>query len=301
MRRFWPLFLFLLLFIIVLIAIKLESTRSATQINTDPQRIISLSPSITETLFALGLDNRVVAVSDYCDFPTKVLDLPKIGGLINPNIEAILSLQPDLVILSANQQRTITQLQQLSIPTLAVKSTTLSDIKNTIKAIGQRTSQQQQAQKLLGSLEKTIQYIKEKTHTSHHPSVMVSLGNSSSNTQINTVYIAGQNDFYNDLITLAGGINVYQDKLINVPSLSVESMITLNPDIIIDIYPEADDHHADLQQVRQRWQSLKHINAVKNNRIYIIEESYATIPGPRISLLLTQFARLIHPELQWNE
>ncbi len=301
MRRFWPLFLFLLLFISVLIAIKSEPTRSTVPLNNNPQRIISLSPSITETLFSLGLANRVVAVSDYCDFPIEVLDLPKVGGLINPNLEAIVTLQADLVVLSANQQRTISQLQQLNIPTLAVHSATLSDIKNTINAIGQRTSRQQQAQQLLNSLENTIQTIKEKTQTSPRPSVMVSLGNSTSSEQINTVYIAGQNDFYNDLITLAGGMNVYQDTLVNVPSLSVEGIIELNPDIIIDIYPDADDHNADLQQVLQRWQSFKHINAVKNNRIYIIEESYATIPGPRISLLLTQFAQIIHPELHWDE
>ncbi len=301
MRRFWPLFLFLLLFIIVLIAIKSEPDRPAVQINSNPQRIISLSPSITETLFSVGLADRVVAVSDYCDFPIEVLDLPKVGGLINPNLEAIVSQEPDLVILPANSLRTIKQLQQLNIPTLAVRSASLTDIKETIVAIGRRTSHQQQANELLNSLEKTINHIKSITMNSDRPSVMISLGNSTSNENINTVYIAGQNDFYNDLIELAGGTNVYKDKRLNVPSLSVEGIIQLNPDIIVDIYPEADDHNADLQQVLQRWQSLKYINAVKNNRIYIVEESYATIPGPRVLLLLEQLAKLIHPEIRWDE
>lgn len=300
MRRFWPLFLFTVIFVVALLAVKPESTGTTSE-NNNPQRIISLSPSITETLFALGLGDKVVAVTDYCDFPKEANQRPSIGGFLNPNLEAIIAQQADLVILPANSQRTIKQLQQLNIPTLAVRGATLDDIKKTIYAIGQRTAHQEHAKTLLDSLESTLEFTANKTRQSARPKVMISLGNSNSSEQINTVYIAGQNDFYNDLINLAGGVNVYTDSHLNVPSLSVEGIIQLNPDIIIDIYPEADDHNADLQQVRQRWQSLKHIDAVKNNRIYIIEESYATIPGPRIILLLEQFARIIHPELQWDE
>ncbi|MBL1320753.1 MAG: ABC transporter substrate-binding protein [Methylophaga sp.] len=300
MRRFWPLLLFILIFIVALIAVKPESTNTTDRVGI-PQRIISLAPNITETLFALGLGEKIVAVSDYCDFPAKALTLPKVGGFVNPNLEAIISQRADLVILPANQYRTIKQLQHLSTPTLSVHSATLFDIKQTITAIGQRTGQQQQATELLGALNQKINFITKKINNLARPTVMISLGNSTSNETINTVYIAGQNDFYNDLIKLAGGTNVYMDTRLNVPSLSVEGIIQLNPDIIIDIYPEADDHNADLQQVLQRWQSLKHINAVKNNRIYIVEESYATIPGPRVSLLLEQLAKLIHPEVRWDQ
>ena len=299
MRLFWPILLFIVIFIIALIAVKSPPTNTVNSVNS-PQRIISLAPNITEILFALGLAKRVVAVSNYCDFPAQVNDLPKVGGLLNPNLEAIITQRPDLVVLSVKQHHTIMQLQQLNIPTLAVHSTRLSDIKDTITVIGQYSDHQRQATELLMSLDTKINAITQKIKTLSRPTVMISLGNSTNSEQINTVYIAGQNDFYNDLITLAGGTNVYQDPQISVPSLSVEGIIQLNPDIIIDIYPESDDHNADLQQVLQRWQSLKHINAVKNNRIYIIEESYATIPGPRIILLLEQFARLIHPEVQWT-
>jgi iron complex transport system substrate-binding protein len=299
MRRFWPLLLFILIFVVVLVAVKPTSTIAIDKVNS-PQRIISLAPNITEILFTLGLGEKVVGVSNYCDFPSAVLALPKVGGFVNPNLEAIIALQPDLVILPAKQHRAITQLQHLSIPILTVRSATLADIKEAIITIGGRTDHQQKAKELLKEFNKKINYIAKKTSSLSSPTVMVSLGNSTSSEQINTVYIAGQNDFYNDLITLAGGTNVYKETQLNVPSLSVEGIIQLNPDIIIDIYPEADDHNADLQQVLQHWQLLKHINAVKNNRIYIIEESYATIPGPRIILLLEQFAQLIHPEVQWT-
>lgn len=204
------------------------------------------------------------------------------------------------MILLANQQHTIKQFQQLNIPTLSVFNTTLSDIKNTINIIGQHTQHQDQAQQLLANIDQKITTIEEKVTGLASPRVMITMGHSIGSEHMKQVFIAGQNDFYNDLITLAGGQNAYLDKQLNVPSISIEGIMQLNPEVIIDIFPEADDHDADLTNVLQLWQNLGYIDAVKNNRIHIIQEDYATIPGPRIFLLLDQFARLIHPELNWE-
>jgi iron complex transport system substrate-binding protein len=299
MRRFWPLFLFLIIFVIAVIGVNSQSTSKSSS-NQTSQRIISLSPSITETLFALGLGDRVVAVTDYCDFPAEVNQLPKVGGFINPNLETIIALQPDLVILLANQQRLVEQLQQLNIPTLAVLTTSLDDIKQTIATIGQRTQNQQQANELLKKINHKIAFIAKKTTGLSRPNVMITMGHSIDSEHMKQIFIAGQHDFYNDLITLAGGQNVYQAQQPSVPSLSVEGIMQLNPQIIFDIYPEADDHNSDLVQVLQQWHNLMYVDAIKNNRIHIIEQNYATIPGPRIFLLLDQLARLIHPEVDWE-
>ncbi|RKZ96366.1 MAG: ABC transporter substrate-binding protein [Gammaproteobacteria bacterium] len=299
MRRFWSLFLFVIIFVVALIGLNSQSTIQKSQQAT-PKRIITLAPSITETAFALDLGDNIVAVTDYCDFPSEVLNLPKVGGFVDPNLEAIVALQPDLVILLANQQRTIKQLQQLNIPTLAVFNTRLSNIKEAIHIIGQYTQHQKQAQQLLADIEQKITIIKEKTNGLARPRVMITMGHSIGSEHMKQVFIAGQNDFYNDLITLAGGQNAYQDNRLNVPSLSIEGIMKINPQVIIDIFPEADDHDADLNNVLQQWKNLDHIDAVKNNRMHIIQEDYATIPGPRIFLLLDQFSRLIHPELDWE-
>jgi iron complex transport system substrate-binding protein len=299
MRRFWPLFLFLIIFVIAVIGVNSQSTSKSSS-NQTSQRIISLSPSITETLFALGLGDRVVAVTDYCDFPAEVNQLPKVGGFINPNLETIIALQPDLVILLANQQRLVEQLQQLNIPTLAVLTTSLDDIKQTIATIGQRTQNQQQANELLKKINHKIAFIAKKTTGLSRPNVMITMGHSIDSEHMKQIFIAGQHDFYNDLITLAGGQNVYQAQQPSVPSLSVEGIMQLNPQIIFDIYPEADDHNSDLVQVLRQWHNLMYVDAIKNNRIHIIEQNYATIPGPRIFLLLDQLARLIHPEVDWE-
>jgi len=299
MRQFWPLILFLIIFLLALLG--LNATTSLDNSSTiKPQRIITLAPNITEIAFALVLDEEIIAVTKYCDYPNKVSSLPKVGGFIDPNIEAIVALNPDLVILVASQQQTITQLHQLNIPVLAVKNATLVDIKNSISAIGEATQHQQQAQQLLATIEQQIRFVNHKVSGLPRPKVMISMGHSTNSEHVKSIYIAGQHDFYNDLISLAGGQNSYQNDYLKVPSLSIEGILQLNPDIIIDIFPEATDHNADIAQIKRQWQNLVYVNAIKNNRVHIIEENYATIPGPRIFKLLTQMAKLIHPELDWN-
>jgi len=299
MRRFWPLILFLIIFLIAFFGFnKVPSVENPSPIA--PQRIITLAPNITEIAFALGLDKEVVAVTKYCDYPEKACKLPHVGGFIDPNLEAIVALQPDLVILVASQRQTIAQLQQLNIPTLAVKNASLLDIRTSIADIASATHHQQQAEQLLAEIEQQISIITQKVSGLHRPNVMISMGHSSGSEQVKSVYIAGQHDFYNELIQLAGGKNSYQSKHLKVPSLSIEGIMQLNPDVIIDIFPEASDHNADIDQVKQQWQNLHHVNAIKNNRIHIIEENYATIPGPRIFRLLDTMAALIHPELEWD-
>jgi iron complex transport system substrate-binding protein len=295
MQRLWPLFLFVVIFIVAIV--NNNSDTEKVQLTTDhPQRIISLSPNITEIIFDLGAGERVVAVTDYCDFPKQAALLPKVGGFIQPNIETIVATEPDLVILLNAQHHTVEQLRKLNIKTLIVNNRTLSDITTAIEQIGKAIGYQQQAGLLLNQINNKINAIKQKTVNLPSPSVMISIGHSMASEQFEQIYIAGQQDFYNDLIELAGGKNVYQIDFPAVPSVSIEGILQLNPDIIIDIFPEADDHNKSLQQVKQQWQSLKQLNAVKHNQVYIIEEDYATIPGPRIFLLLEQLSALIHPE-----
>ncbi|NQY26935.1 MAG: ABC transporter substrate-binding protein [Piscirickettsiaceae bacterium] len=299
MRHFWPLLLFVIIALIALFAYPPEKTQS--QAVQTSNRIISLAPSITETLFALGLADNVVAVTDYCDYPPQVLTLPKIGGLFNPSLEAIVALQPDLVIISNAQGKIIDQLQQLNIDTLLVNNSSLADIKQAITTIAERTQRQTQAQKLLADIEQTSHIISQKVANLARPRVMIALGHSLGADHVKTAYIAGQHDFYNDLIILAGGINAYQSTLLKIPSISSEGIMQLNPQVIIDIFPEADDHNANINAVLKQWNNLHYIDAVTHHRVHIIEQNYATIPGPRIFLLLKDLAPLIHPELDWSD
>ncbi len=298
MHRFRSLVSIITLFFTMTSVMAIENASS----EISPKRIISLAPSITEMLFALDLDQAVIAVSEHCDYPLQALRLPKVGNYLNANLEYILALQPDLVVLSENQHKTIEQLKQLHINTLEISTHSLTDIKASLKQIGQITGHESQADNLIAEMNSTEQWIAHKVSSAKAtPSVMVTIGHSMAQQDLNTIYISGQHDVYNDLITLAGGMNVYQQSALRVPSLSLEGIIQLNPDIIIDVFPEPDDHQYDLAHVKQQWMDISLINAVKAQKVHIIEADFATIPGPRIILLLELFARLIHPEINWDK
>ena len=297
MQHNWPLLLVTFL-LPLLVGFNIQASPTV-QKQTTPIRIISLVPSITETLFALQSSSQLVGVSNYCDYPPASQSITKVGRGLNPNLETILKLTPDLVLLSPSGQKTINQLEQLGITTLAIKSQTLDDIRLSIKLIGQATGRQPESALLLAHFDTQINMIEKKVAGQPRPRVMISMGHSAGNNDFQQFYIAGQQDFYNDLIKLAGGINVYQKPIPKVPLISLEGLFHLNPEVIIDVFPEADDHTASIKQVRQQWTELKHISAIKTERLHIIEADYATIPGPRIIKLLTRFAKIIHPNLDW--
>lgn len=299
MRRFWPLVVFIMIFCIVwLLADNAQKPLSTVK---NYERIITLSPSLTETVFALGLGDHVVAVTDYCDYPAQAQALPSVGSYTNTSLEAITRLQPDLVIMLNGQQQRQQQLEQLGIKTLVLDNSTIADIKETIQRIADLTGRQNEADKLLTSIQAQIDYVHNKVRGLVPVRTLVGIAHYVNSDQLDTVYIAGQHDFYNELLELAGGVNVYTNTTVKVPSVSAEGIIRMNPDAIIDVFPEQKDHQSDMKQVIKQWQSLRNVNAVKQQRIYIIEHDYASIPGPRIFKLLPEMAQLLHPELDWQD
>ncbi len=298
MRRLWPLLVFILIFGIVWLLA--DNAKKPVATTNNYERIITLSPSLTETVFALGLGNRVVAVTDYCDYPPQAQALPSVGSYTNTSLEAITRQQPDLVIMLNGQQQTQQQLADLGIKTLVLDNTSIADIKETISTIADLTGKQSEAIQLLNNIQAQIDSVRHKVHNVDPVRTLVGIAHYVNSDQIDTVYIAGQHDFYNELLELAGGVNVYTDTAVKVPSVSAEGIIRMNPDAIIDVFPEQKGHQSDMKQVIKQWQTLHSVNAVKQQRIYIIEHDYASIPGPRIFKLLPEMARLLHPDLDWQ-
>ncbi len=296
MRRFWPL---LLLLVIWLFAFWQTPTPSdAPESDIIPKRIISLAPSITETIFAVGAGEQLVAVTDFCQFPQQAQDLPSIGGYLDPSLSQIVAHQPDLVIMLDRQQTLNRQLQQLGIRTLLIDNARLDGIINGILEIGAASGQQQQAQTLYNQLQRQITEVKQQVADQPRKDTLLAIAHYTNSEQLDLVYIAGQQDFYNDILQLAGGRNVYQDKRLKVPAVSLEGLLRMNPEVIIDIFPDASAHQADLQKVRQQWQQLTPVTAIKQRQIHFIEADYATVPGPRIIQLLADIAKLLHPDIK---
>ncbi|WP_300497854.1 ABC transporter substrate-binding protein [uncultured Methylophaga sp.] len=300
MARFWPILLFIAIFIFVwLQPEKLQSENNASEISS-PQRVISLAPSITETLFALDAGDKVVAVTDYCRYPNQVKNLPKVGGYLDPNLEQIVRLKADMVILLERQQSLNTQLQQLGIKTLSIDNSSLAGIRNSIIDIGVAVNNVSLARNLVSEFDNQLESIQQKIHNQPEPTVLIAIAHSSHTHFLDKVYLAGQQDFYNDLLSFVGATNVYQGPNIKVPAVSTEGLLRLNPQIIVDIFPSEEVYSPDLTKLRQQWQRLDKIDAISNNKLHIIQADYAVIPGPRIIQLAEDLARIFHPQLDWD-
>jgi iron complex transport system substrate-binding protein len=261
------------------------------------QRIISLSPNITEILFALGLGEKVVGVTRFCNYPPEAKEKMQVGGYLDPNYEAIVSLKPDVVIFLSNFHQVSNFLSELNVNYLTVSNETVSDIMSSIASLGQTFGAEQRAEVMLSDIRTKIHRIEEKTKNATRPKVMIVIERSLGAGVIEDVYIAGQNTFYDELIQLAGGTNVYEDGKISYPILSAEGLIHLNPDFIIDLIPQLEQIGQNAATLKKDWDILSQLDAVKNRRVYILSEDYAVIPGPRFILFLETLARTIHPEI----
>ncbi|MBN1127516.1 MAG: ABC transporter substrate-binding protein [Chitinispirillaceae bacterium] len=260
------------------------------------RRIVSLSPSITEILFALGLGDHVVGVTRFCLFPAEAKKKTVIGGYYDINYEALLRLHADLIVALDEHSRINSNINKLCSTVLVVDHTTVSGIVRSIRQIGERCGRAAAAARLADTIAKRMAAVEHKTDGLPRPRVLVSLGRGMASGPLADLYIAGQGTMYDELIRMAGGENVWSGSAGQYPQVSIEGVYALNPDIIIDMLPGLAAAGRTADEVRAEWDRAGQVTAVKNNRVYLFEQEYVTVPGPRIVLTLEAMARVIHPE-----
>ena len=241
-------------------------------VHANPQRIISLAPSITEILFALKLGDRVVGVTSYCDFPDEAKAKEKVGDTLKPNLERIIALKPDLVLIStASQLEKITrQLDQLNIAVFVTNPKTIPEVISSIRKIGELTGAEPQATAITAAMQQRVDAIRAQ-QKNHPPSVLYVL-------QLDPLITAGQNTFINDLITTAGGRSISGEEKADYPQFSREAVIARAPEVII--IPES--HGTELVNIEAIKQAFSTTPAVKTNRIVRVNPDLIDRPGPRI-------------------
>lgn len=269
---------------------------SAAQAGKNYTRIISLAPSITETLFALGLGDRIIGVTKFCKYPPEARKKAQVGGFFDPNYEAVVTLKPDLVILLPEHEQARKYLENLGIATLVVHNRVISEILETITVIGKTCGAEKEAEKIVRDIRKRIDVVKKKTAGLTKKRVMVSVGRTAGS--LDRITIAGQNTFYDELIALAGGTNAYRGYPIPYPEVSGEGMLRLDPEIILDLLPELAVQGHSKAAAKSDWNKIHELSAVKNRRVYVLTADYAVIPGPRFIQTLEEMARIIHPEAE---
>jgi iron complex transport system substrate-binding protein len=271
------------------------ASQPAGDAQTQPRRIVSLSPSVTEILFALGLGDRVVGVSRYCRYPAEARSKPQVGGYLDPSYEAIVALEPDLVVLRGENEQFVKSFRDLGLNLLAVNHDGVEGILDSMTAIGRRCGTEAQAQRMVADIQTQIHRITQRTAGLDRPRVMVVAERTLASGKIQNVYVAGSNNFMNRMILLAGGKNACTETSAGFPVVSGEGIVRMNPQVIIDLLANARQAGLSAEEILRDWQQLADVEAVRSGRVHLVDDDYAFIPGPRFILLVGKFARLIHP------
>ena len=254
----------------------------------DPQRIISLAPSITEIIFALGRDQRLKGATQFSDFPPKAQDLPKVGSYIRLDLERIVALEPDLcfAIKDGNPKSLVDRVESLGIPVYAVDPRNLASVMETLLEMGRLLNAAQRAHAIVEDMRARIDRVKSVVAgTSSRPKVFFQIG-------ISPIVSVGTKTFIHELIVLAGGKNLAQGPT-PYPRFSREQILGLSPDILIIT---SMTRGASFEDVKKEWAQWPDLPAVKNDRILLVDSNLFDRPTPRLVDALELLLELIHPE-----
>lgn len=251
------------------------------------QRIVTLSPSINEIVYALNKGEEVVANTAYCNYPKESKKVKKVGGYANVSLEKILKVKPTLVLTQNYNQKLINNLKALGIKTLVFKTDTIESIKHTIKTLGKEFDKQKKANELIYSIDKSLKSIEniitnQKIMIVIHPSKNLK----------KSIFIAGNNLYFNDILKASGNKNAYISKNQAQPVLNVEKIIALNPDIVIILAAFFENDKEALDEVINVWKKLP-INASIKDNIYAIDKEYAGIPSHRVKYFIKDYKKIL--------
>lgn len=254
------------------------------EIKETPKKIISLTPAVTEILFELGLDERIIGVTEYCNYPEAALKKPKMGDFVNPNIELIVDAEPHIVFVAAGvQMELIERLEQLGITVFCLDAESIDQVIKNIQITGEIMGVPEVAQKITSEMQAKVEAVVLRVKDQEKPLVFFEVWDE-------PLMSAGPGTFINNLIELAGGQNLAADTDTRYPQLSMEILFERDPDVYI-----ANDFHKQSDIIARP--GYENLTAVKTGRVYTIDDDLVTLPGPRIVHGLEEMARIIHPEL----
>lgn len=250
-----------------------------------PQKIVSLAPSVTETLFALGVGDRLVGVTTFCDYPPQARRVPKIGSFVSPSVEAILAKQPDLVVgVRETDREKIKRMERLGLRVVVISVTSLNDTFESIHSLAGTVGREEAGEKLLSQLQGQIDRIRTRIAGAQRRRVLMLVG-------LHPLVAVGKGTYIDELLTLAGGDNIAGVAPQPWPHLPMEYVVAKAPHVIIEGGMGSE------QEARSEyWDDFSSIPAVKEGRIYAFHSDKILRPGPRVGEALEEIARLIHPE-----
>ena len=266
----------------------------ATTGSTAPaQRIVSLIPAVTEMLFAIGDGQRIVGVSNYDHQPPEVSRLVRVGGLLDPDVERILSLKPDLVVLYNTQVELKQRLDRAGIDYYSYEHRALPDITTTLRTIGARIGSAARANSAAAGIEGAIAAIRQSVIGLPRPRTLLVFERDRSS--LRNVYASGGYGFLHDMLEAAGGANVFADVMRQSVDVSTEMMLARQPDVVIELWYGDLGKDLDLARQAQAWNVLGAVPAVRNRRVYELTGDEFVVPGPRVVAATRRLAETLHP------
>jgi iron complex transport system substrate-binding protein len=263
----------------------------AARASAEAHRIISVIPATTEMLFAMGAGDRVVAIGTYDRFPPEAMRLPRVGALLDPDVERILSLRPDLVVVYETQTDLRAQLERARVPFFLYRHRGLADITGTIRALGARIGMADRAEALAASLERRIAEIRSRVAGRRRPRTLLVFGREPGT--LRGIDASGGVGFLHDMVEAAGGADVLSDVRQQSVTMSTEMVLTRAPEVIIELrYSREHGTAHDMSA----WNALGSVPAVRNHRVYLLEGEEFVVPGPRVAGAIERLARTLHPD-----
>jgi iron complex transport system substrate-binding protein len=266
---------------------------AALQPSATPTRIISLIPAVTEMLFAIGAGPQVVAVGSFDRYPPEVEKLQRVGALIDPDVERILSLRPDLVAIYGSQADLRVQLERAKVPVYVYTHAELPDVFTTMRAVGARVGREKAAADLARTIEGRVSAVRARVAGRARPRTLIVFDRET--LALRGIYASGGYGFIHDMVSAAGGDNVLADMKLQAVQATTELILARRPEVILELRGEPVP-----RDVREReigiWGSLSSAPAVRNGRIYFIDQQLTVIPGPRVADAVELIARTLHPE-----
>ena len=257
-----------------------------------PKRIVSLAPSITEILFAIGADNEIVGVTDFCNYPPGALEKPKVG-YSQPNLEVLVALEPQLVLAPPSFLRAdlLAKLEQLKIPTFVLESKTVEGIFGHIQLLGRMVGRAREANAYTAAMRKQIAALTKRIEGRPRPTLLYVLNSE-------PLITVGPGSFIHHLIELAGGRNAAERADAPYPRLTMEEVLTQNPDILL--FPIG-EYEGIPQAEQDRWKRWNSIRAVQEGKLFQIQSDWLNRPGPRVLKGLRHLVTLLHPDVSLDE
>jgi iron complex transport system substrate-binding protein len=258
---------------------------------TDARRILTLAPNLAEFVFVLGQGDRVVGVSDYTAWPPEASALPRVGGLFNPNFEAMVALQPDLALLLPSEADIGERLRRVGVETLTLEVESLADVASTFRTVGTRLGDTSGGERQAAAFEAALapRDLHDRGAT---PRVLIVVGREPG--RLGKLYVAGPGTVYDEMLTRLGARNVFADAQPRYPEVGFEEILSRRPEVVLELRADALSAAQEAELLAD-WQAFPSLPAVAAGRVQVIAADYALMPGPRLGQLYDRLAEILAP------